>query len=142
MKRFLFIVMSIVFSLACEADDRLINVEQLPSAAKEFIKTYFPEEKVSVAYADDDIIRPDYTVILSNGAEIDFENDGSLEKIEYRAGIPATIIPVQIVEYVKTNYPSAAIIGYEVGRREYEVKLSNNLELKFNGKFTLVEIDD
>ena len=87
-------------------------------------------------------MRPDYTVRLSNGVEIQFEHDGSLEKISARAGVPAGVVPVQITDYVKAYYPDALVIEYEVGRREYEVKLSNGLELQFNASFRLKDIDD
>ena len=43
---------------------------------------------------------------------------------------------------VKATYPDAVITEYEIGRRHYEIKLSNRLELKFNRNFALVEIDD
>jgi hypothetical protein len=74
---------------------------------------------------------------------LQFENDGSLEKVETRNGnIPEGIIPVQILQVVNSYYPDATILSYEVGRRSYEVKLSNRLELKFNSRFELVELDD
>ena len=57
-------------------------------------------------------------------------------------GIPAEIIPMQIRDYVRRNYPDAAYVSYEIDRNSYEVTLSNRLELKFNSRFALVEIDD
>lgn len=142
MKRLFLIAAAVVISWACTADNRPVTLEQLPSAAKLFIEANYPGEKISYAYADDDRVRPDYTVRLSNGVEIQFEHDGSLEKISARAGVPAGVVPVQITDYVKAYYPDALIIEYEVGRREYEVKLSNGLELQFNASFRLKDIDD
>ena len=95
------------------------------------------------ATVDDDFIRPDYEVRLDNGFEIQFENDGSLDKIETRTGdVPEVLIPDKIKEYVKKNYKDVTYKEYEVGTRSYEVKLSNGLELKFNSSFALIEIDD
>lgn len=142
MKRLFLIIAAVAVSWACTADNRPVNLDQLPSAAKLFIEANYPGEKVSYAYADDDLVRPDYTVRLSNGVEIQFEHDGSLEKISARAGVPAGVVPVQITDYVKAYYPDAVIIEYEVGRKEYDVNLSNGLELKFNSKFHLKDIDD
>lgn len=142
MKRLFLIFAAVVISWACTADNRPVNSDQLPSAAKLFIEANYPDEKISYAYADDDLVRPDYTVRLSNGVELQFEHDGSLEKISARAGVPAGVVPVQIADYVKAYYPDAVIIEYEVGRKEYDVKLSNGLELKFNSKFRLKDIDD
>ena len=101
-----------------------------------------PNEKMSFATVDDDFFKPDYHVALVNGVMIQFENDGRLEKIEVRNGdIPDGIIPIQIVEAVKGYYPDARIIEYEVGKRSYEVKLSNRLELKFNTRFEVIELE-
>lgn len=142
MKRLFLIAAAVVISWACTADNRPVTLEQLPSAAKLFIEANYPGENISYAYSDDDRVRPDYTVRLSNGVEIQFEHDGSLEKISARAGVPAGVVPVQITDYVKAYYPDALVIEYEVGRREYEVKLSNGLELQFNASFRLKDIDD
>ena len=142
MKR-MFLILAVAFvSMACVAEDRPVTFEQLPDAAKEFINVNYPGEQISYAVVDDDIVRPDYSVRLANGVEITFEHDGSLEKIYSREGVPDGVVPVQIADYVKSNYPDAKIVEYEVGRREFEVKLSNGLELKFNGGFRLIGVDD
>ena len=125
-----------------KADDRPVTFAQLPAAAQAFINSNYPDEKISYATVDDDLILPDYNVMLANGVKIQFEHNGSLEKIESRAGVPENLIPFQIKDYVKLHYPDALFIGYEVGRKSYEVKLSNRLELKFNKNFILIEIDD
>lgn len=126
-----------------KADDRPVTYDQLPEAAKTFIKKHFPKAKLVYATVDDDLIRPDFEVRLDNGFEIQFENDGSLDKIETRDGdVPEVLIPEKIREYVKKNYPHVTYKEYEVGTRSYEVKLSNKLELKFNSSFVLIEIDD
>ena len=47
-----------------------------------------------------------------------------------------------IKDYVKMHYPDAFFVEYEIGRKSYEVKLSNRLEIKFNRSFNVIEIDD
>lgn len=137
------VLMSVTFTSAAFADDRPVTFERLPIAAQNFIKTYFSGEKLSYATVDDDIIRPDYQAVLMNGVKLQFNHDGSLEKIEVREGnIPEGIIPVQLEEAVKVRYPDAVIKEYEAGKRTYEVKLSNRLELKFTKDMNLIEIDD
>ena len=144
MKKTIITLALIVVSLSVvKADDRPVTFNQLPAAAQNFIKSTYPNEKVSFATVDDDIIMPDYQVVLANGVKVQFEHNGKLEKIESRnGGIPAGIIPVQIIEAVKSYYPDAEILGYEIGRRTYEVKLSNRMELKFNRNFVVIELDD
>ena len=142
-KIFSIIAISMAFAMTANADDRPVVFEQLPLAAQSFIKQYYPEDKISYATKDDDLILPDYTVVLVSGVKVVFENSGALEKVEAKKdGVPAGLVPVQIRDYVKNHYPGALIQEYEVGRRSYEVKLSNRLELKFNKNFMLIGIDD
>ena len=143
MKKILFVMSVVLISMACVAGDRPLVYEQLPAPAKEFINANYPGEKISYITVDDDLIRPDYKVVLVNGVEIQFNNDGSLEKIEARkTGVPENLIPAQIMSYVKNHYPDVFVTEYEIGKRHYEVKLSNRLELTFNKHFKVVELDD
>ena len=149
MKRFVILavlsaaLLSVTFAAAAFTDDKPVDFDRLPAAAQNFIKTYFSGEKLSYATVDDDFIRPDYHAVLANGVKLQFNHDGSLEKIEVREGdIPEGIIPVQLEEAVKGRYPDASIKEYEVGKRTYDVKLSNRLELKFTKNLNLIEIDD
>lgn len=130
----------VVAVAAC--DDRPIGFEQLPGPAKTFIKTYFPEYEVSYAVEDDDVIRPDYEVMLVNGVKMEFNHSGALHKIECSKGIAPEIIPAQIRDYVQKHYPGAGYTEYEVDRKSYEVKLTNRMEIKFNSNFHVLEIDD
>lgn len=140
----IFIVAAIVLASLqiVKADDRPVTFSQLPAPAQTFINTNYPDEKISYATKDDDFILPDYNVMLANGVKIQFEHSGALEKIESRIGIPEDLVPFQIRDYVKMHYPDAIFVEYEIGKRSYEVKLSNRLELKFNKNYNVIEIDD
>lgn len=144
MKRTLITLALVLVTFAIvKADDRPVTFNQLPQAAQTFINTNYPDEKVAFATVDDDFIRPDYHVALVSGVMLQFEHGGSLEKIETRNGnIPAGIIPFQIIDMVKQYYPETQITEYEIGKRSYEVKLSNRMEMKFNTKFQIIELDD
>ncbi len=145
MKKILvFATMLFVSAAIAKADDRPVTLSQLPAPAQSFISQNFPSDKLSYATKDDDIILPDYNVVLVSGVRLTFANNGALEKITVGRDnmIPEGVVPVQITEYVKTNYPDATIMEYEIDRRNYEVRLSNRLELKFNKNFALIGIDD
>ena len=43
---------------------------------------------------------------------------------------------------MKANYQEAKILEIEHDSEGYEIKLSNRLEIKFNNKFQVVDIDD
>ena len=144
MKRFLILMACVLGTMSlAKADDKPVTVDQLPQAARTFLNVNFPDDKISFATKDDDLIRPDYQVVLASGVMVKFNNAGDLEEIESRGKeIPDGIIPIQIVEMVKGHYPDVMITGYEVGRRTYEVKLSNRIELKLDKNFNVIEIDD
>ena len=141
-KIFAILVLSLSAVSFAKADDRPVTFAQLPAAAQAFINNTYPGEKVSYAMVDDDLIRPDYTVVLATGVKIQFNNDGSLERIEARGGVPASVVPVQIMDYVKMYVPDAKVVDYEVGRFGYEVQLSNRMELNFNRNFKISRFDD
>lgn len=136
---------AVVFGLGVtlSAEDKPVDYKKLPAPAKEFIKKYFPGDKVVNASKDDDLVRPEYEVYLSSGAKIDFEHSGALEKVKtVGAPVPEALIPVKIKSYVDSHYAGVTVQEYEVGKADYEVKLSNGLELKFNTAFKLIDIDD
>ena len=143
MKRILFIAVVIFTAfVTVSADNKPIDFSKLPKAAKSFVSMTYPTAKVLYATVDKDVVRPDYTVVLEDGTKIDFNHDGSLEKIESRSGVPVELIPYQIREYVERHYPNAVYVEYEIGHKSYEVTLSNRMEFKFNSDFHVVEIDD
>ena len=144
MKRILIALISLMAVVGIsKADDRPIKFEKLPAAAQKFVKTNFADNIVVFVTKDDDLIAPDYEVVLDNGTVLQFSSAGSLEKIEaFRTGVPQNLVPEKINAYVSANYPDAVFKEYEVEKGKHEVKLSNGLELTFNSVFTLIEIDD
>ena len=143
MKKIMTIIVSAMFivPMAC-ADDKALEFNKLPAAAKEFIRTYFPKDKVLLTTADDGV-RPDYEVMMESGSSVGFKHNGTLEKVEMKdSAVPDGIVPYQIVSYVTSKYPEAWIVEYETDNKEYEVKLSNRIEMKFDTKFKLIGIGD
>jgi hypothetical protein len=124
------------------ADNRAIDASKLPAAAKAYMERNFPGEQILYATQEDDLFLPDYDVALANGVLLEFYNNGSLEKIACRTGISLDPIPVPIIEFVKVRYPDAFFVEYKVDKREFEVTLSNRMELKFNKNYNLIGIDD
>ena len=124
-------------------DDVPITVDKLPHKAQQFLKSYFPQVEVSFAKKESDIIGNDYDVVLTDGSKMEFSSNGEWKSVECKgSAVPEDIIPKQIKQYVAKNYPNAKILKIDRDRREYEVTLSNRLELTFNKEFRLIEIDD
>lgn len=129
---------------ACVSDhDRLVDFDKLPAKAKSFIKQNFANEKIAHILYDSELTDRDYKVRFENGTEVEFNNDGKWTKVDcQRSAVPAAIVPTEIASYVKRNFADKQIVEISCDWNEWEVQLSNGLELQFNSKFKLREIDD
>lgn len=146
MKKFavLTVALLFVFALTGRADnDRPIAVDQLPQKAQQFIKQHFPKSKVALAKEEREFLDLRYEVVFANSAKIEFLKDGEWKEVDCKySAVPAAIVPVKIAEYVAKNYEDVQIVKIDRSKREYEVDLSNGLELTFDTKFNLIDIDD
>ena len=142
----LVLTLSVFFAaigVACADVDRPIEVDKLPDAAQKFLKQYFPNASVSLAKVDVELAYKEYDVLLTDGTRIDFNNSGEWIDVDCKfATVPEGIVPRQIVDYVAKTYPDVKILRIERDRHTYEVSLSNRLELTFDKKFKIVDIDD
>ena len=67
---------------------------------------------------------------------------GSEMCIRDRLPIPQAIIPEVIQDLIKKNYSSNKVVKIEKEIRDYEIKLDNGLEMTFDLKGNLIDIDD
>lgn len=123
-------------------NEKPIQVSQLPAAAQQFIKQHFAERQVALAQVETEFRTKTYTVTFSDGDHIDFNGKGKWEEIDCKASsVPTAVIPAQIMKYIQEKYKGATVKKIEKDRRQYEVELSNRMELTFNSKFSLIDID-
>jgi hypothetical protein len=123
--------------------DVIISVDQLPDKAQVFMKTHFPDVKVSYAKVEKDVFEKSYEVILVDGCKVEFDRKGEWTEINCKyKEVPLNTVPAEIVKYINTHYAETKILKIEKNYRDYEVKISNGLELKFDMKFNLIDIDD
>ena len=123
-------------------NDKMITVNQLPAPSQQYLKQYFSADKVAYAKVDQDWLDKDYKVIFTNGNKVEFDKQGEWKEVDCKyTQLPTGIVPQAIVDYVKTNYPTATMLKIERDTRGYEVQLNNRLELTFNLQFQLMEID-
>lgn len=146
MKRILF-VLATVFSFgvfnASADNDKIIAKENLPADAQTFINTYFAGLKISYAKLERDFFEHSYEVVFTDGIKLEFDRKGAWTDVDCRySEVPSAIVPQAIKGYVKNNYPDAKILKIERSSRDYDVKLSNRLELTFDKKFNIIDIDD
>ena len=118
-------------------DDKPIQVNQLPQTAQTFIKTHFPNNKVAMAKMETDWFDKSYDVIFTNGDKLEFDKKGVWSAVPV-----AVVVPEAIKKYVATNYPDAKMLKIERDKHDYEVKLSNGWEIKFDMQFNVIDIDN
>lgn len=125
-------------------NEQPIEIAKMPVTAQTFIKTYFAKADVSLAKVDTDFMDRTYDVIFTNGDKVEFNKKGVWKEVQCRnsGGVPQGIIPVQICNHVKAKYPNAKILEIDRDKYDYEVRLSGGLELTFDKKFNLIDIDN
>ena len=146
MKKFLFLALAALTLgsyTACADNDRPISVDQLPQKAQQFIKQHFPKEKIAFAKQERDFMEITYEVVFTSSTKVEFTKDGNWKEVDCKySTVPVAIIPAQIKNYVSQHYPDTSVVQIDRDKRDYEVKLTNGLELTFDLKFNLIDIDD
>lgn len=130
-------------SLYIDNNDRPINYEELPAEAKSFISTHFGSEEISHIVLDKDIVCSDYTVAFRSGTKLEFDGGGDWTEIDCgRTSVPEALIPQQIADYVAAKHPNSTITEIKREHGRTEVKLNGGLELTFNSRYRIVDVDD
>lgn len=149
MKRQFFMLLAslIMGTVAVQAAERLITFEQLPQQAQEFANKYFapddPLYRISYIMYDTELLDSSYMIVYANGDGLEFNKDGEWKDFDCRqCVVPAELVPAPIQTYVDANMPGQQIKKLERNRRDYEIKMSNGLELKFDLNGKLLEVDD
>ena len=136
-------MLRVMHTMVMADNDKPIQVNQLPAKAQTFLNTYFKDHKVALAKQETELFYKSYDVVFTLPA---FNFCPFSRLIEFYffsiSEDPAQIIPEAIRTYVKTNYPDAKILQIERDKKEYEVKLSNRWEIKFDSKMRVIDIDN
>ncbi len=148
MKRILRILMiAICCMVSCNMvanadNDKPISVNALPAKAQTLLNNHFNGQKVMLATIESGVVSRNYDVVLQNGTKLEFDKKGNLTEINCKQGIvPALLIPQTIKNYLKDNYAGQSVKKIEMNKNEYEVELTNGLDLTFNKHFQLIDID-
>lgn len=148
MKRIMRILMIAIccmmsFNIVANAgNDKPINVNELPAKAQTLLSKHFKGQKVMLATIESGVVSRNYDVVLRNGTKLEFDKKGDLTEIDCKQGIvPSQLIPQPIKNYLKENYRGEAVRKIEWNKKEYEVELTNGIDLTFNKHFQLIDID-
>ncbi|WP_300729150.1 PepSY-like domain-containing protein [uncultured Bacteroides sp.] len=145
MKKLIFLLVCIfsIHTMAFADNEKPIQIGQLPTKAQQFITKYFGKHKVALAKVESSMFYKSYDVIFTNGEKLEFDKNGEWTEVKCeKSAVPQNVVPPQIRKFVRENYPDAKILKIERDSKEYEVKLSNRLEIKFDTKFRVIDIDD
>lgn len=142
MKKCMFILWALVLTICLPVmadNDRVITFDQLPAQAQTLLKEYFADKVPLIVTVDWD----DYKVMYQSGEKVEFDKKGNWKELDCKvSSVPTKLIPEPIQNNVKTTFPGAVVIKLSRDRRGYDVKLNNGLELEYNKKFQVVDIDD
>lgn len=148
MKRIMRILMIAIccmmsFNIVANAgNDKPINVNELPAKAQTLLSKHFKGQNVMLATIESGVVSKSYDVVLRNGTKLEFDKKGNLTEIDCKQGIvPSQLIPQPIKNYLKENYRGETVRKIELNKKEYEVELTNGIDLTFNKHFQLIDID-
>lgn len=141
----LIVVLFAIFSLSsCMADGKkeVVALENIPSAAQQVLSKYFADGSIAAVIKETELFKTEYEVMFEGGAEIVFDADGAWKKIDcQRKAVPEKLVPAEIQNKVKASFPKAFVVEIEKDGKNFDVELSNGVDLKFNKKFKM-KIDD
>ena len=117
--------------------------ESIPPTAQAFIDKYFPHTNVVLTETDDEDDGIEYCVWLNDGTKIEFDAEGQWQRVSRKkSGVPATLIPQDIMQYVKSHYPEEVIFKLSKKHYGYKTELSNDIDLRFNDQGQFLEAVD
>ena len=120
---------------------------QTQTTIESFVKTYFPDAEILSSIRDG----LDYDVTLSDYTKIEFDGNLLGDKLEWDEvdckhstvykTVPSALIPSEISTHVAKYHSDYTIVKITKDRLGWEIELSNGIEIEFDRKFNVIEID-
>lgn len=130
-------------SVSCEKE-KIVGTDDLPAIGSTFLKEHFNNVTVlSVTKEKEGFSGTEYKVLLDNRTEVKFDKNGNWKEVDgaNNIAIPTTFILPVIVDYVTEKYPNADFNSIEKDNGNFDVELTNELELVFNSQGDFLRID-
>lgn len=142
-KLFLTSILILALSSACTGQDRIIKASDLPTKAQTMLNDIFKGRQATLVQRDKDGLKTFYDVVLDDGTKIEYDDKGEWCEINSKPNsVPTSLIPSQIIEYVKQNFANANIVQIERDRRGYEIDLSTGIDISFDKDMKVRKLDD
>ena len=144
MKKTIFALFSIlIMGITVYGQKKMIFVEHPPAEAKQFVKTNFPNETVSVVSMETKAFDTEYDVRLSDNTKIEFDKDGKWEDVKNKIHcLPTNFLLPDIRNFLEAKHPGNCIKEVERVRNKIKVETANGIELIFNNDGAFIEYDD
>ena len=123
------------------AKDKILPYEQAPKEIQAYIAEHFPAAEVLRYEIDIEGLIKEHEIKFSDGTELTFNRRNNIIKIDSKFKLPDSVIPDEILSYVKTNYPERFITEWKIDGRKQEVELDNDIDLEFTMGGTFIRID-
>lgn len=133
------------FASAKADNERPINLNELPKVSQEFLAKHFSKLQLAYAVEDRKYVGSEYEVVYTDRTEVEFNTEGEWTSVECKYGaVPSELVPAEITRYLETlDFAKGQNIRkISKDRYEWEVELSNGLEIDFDLKFNVLGIDD
>lgn len=130
-------------SVSCEKE-KIVGLDDLPATGATFLKEHFNNVAIlSVTKEKEGLSGTEYKALLDNRTEVTFDKNGNWKEVDAadNIAIRTTFILPAIVNYVNTNYPNADFNSIERENGNFDVELTNGLDLVFNKQGDFVRID-
>ena len=129
-------LLALIMMMSCKDDS-------IPAQARAFIDQYFPKSSVVLVEMEDEDGVKEYCVWLNDGTKIEFDMQGSWKRVgRNKTGVPASLIPDAIKQYVKIHYPNDVVTKFSKKDYGYKLELSDDMDLRFDHRCQFIEVVD
>jgi hypothetical protein len=132
----------ILFLVTACNKETVLPSSELPDAISSWIQTHFPDNAILQIIKDVDGFTRTYDISLEGNIQLEFNRKGNIIDIDSDTRLPDSVIPIKILSYVTTNFPSQFITDWELDDRNQKVGLDNGLDLVFSKDGDFLRIDD
>ncbi len=147
MKKIIIIAALLIGFALCTTSCSKEASAQTQISINNFVATYFSNEEVIATIRDGF----DYDVTLSDYTQIEFDGNIVGKKLEWdevnckhstvHTAVPAALVPTEIADHVSRLHSEQRIVKIAKDFRGWEIELSNGIEIEFDSKFRVREID-
>lgn len=132
--------------ISIESDSQLPD-SVIPQAILDYVAEYYPDNYITEWELEDNY----QEVELDNDIELEFTLDGVFIRVDSDDDeddddvLALDEIPSAITDYISTHFPSNSVIAAWIDNEddgvEYEIKLSGDIDLKFDSQFQVLKIE-